>query len=272
MDTLQIQLFGNLKISIILVAANLLHLLQIRKNDQIKYRILHPHAPLPLHHVTLHAPMLQCIMRFTPCLVHHAPFCHALCPMAFQQCNWDIAPTLFAFRMVNGVIVHKLWCMDMDTWCMEYGHGKWGMVYLIMVHTAHEHYVPSPVHGVWWIGAQCTECDTQGLGLWNQQHSFSSILTPKSETTSLLITTSDIRDTLPIHFTASEIRGIRCLCFQRHVSDFIDASLILETSKFSNFRKLLITLATQEIWNLFFSNYCYTHIAWIFDALTIPKI
>ena len=41
---------------------------------------------------------------------------------------------------------------------------------------------------------------------------------------------SDIRDTLPIHFTASEIRGIRCLCFQRHVSDFIDMSLISETS------------------------------------------
>ena len=34
MDTLQIHLFGNLKISIILVAANLLHLLQIRKNGQ----------------------------------------------------------------------------------------------------------------------------------------------------------------------------------------------------------------------------------------------
>ena len=34
MDTLQIHLFGNLKISIILVAANLLDLLQIRKNDQ----------------------------------------------------------------------------------------------------------------------------------------------------------------------------------------------------------------------------------------------
>ena len=39
--------------------------------------------------------------------------------------------------------------MDMDTWCIEYGHGKWGMVYLIMVHSAHQHYVPSPVHGVW---------------------------------------------------------------------------------------------------------------------------
>ena len=36
MDTLQIHLFGNLKISIILVAANLLHLLQIRKNGQSK--------------------------------------------------------------------------------------------------------------------------------------------------------------------------------------------------------------------------------------------
>ena len=36
MDTLQIHLFGNLKISIILVAANLLHLLQIRKNDPPK--------------------------------------------------------------------------------------------------------------------------------------------------------------------------------------------------------------------------------------------
>ena len=36
MDTLQIYLFGNLKISIILVAANLLHLLQIRKNDEAK--------------------------------------------------------------------------------------------------------------------------------------------------------------------------------------------------------------------------------------------
>ena len=34
MDTLQIHLFGNLKISIILVAANLLHLLQIQKKDQ----------------------------------------------------------------------------------------------------------------------------------------------------------------------------------------------------------------------------------------------
>ena len=64
--------------------------------------------------------------------------------------------------------------------------------------------------------------------------------------------TSEIRDTRPLHFTTSEIRGIRCLCFQRHVSDFIDASLILEISKFSNFRKLLITLATQEIRNLFF--------------------
>ena len=31
-----IHLFGNLKISIILVAANLLHLLQIRKNGQSK--------------------------------------------------------------------------------------------------------------------------------------------------------------------------------------------------------------------------------------------
>ena len=36
MDTLQIHLFWNLKISIILVAANLLHLLQIRKNGQSK--------------------------------------------------------------------------------------------------------------------------------------------------------------------------------------------------------------------------------------------
>ena len=36
MDTLQIHLFGNLKISIILVAANLLHLFQIRKNGQSK--------------------------------------------------------------------------------------------------------------------------------------------------------------------------------------------------------------------------------------------
>ena len=36
MDTLQIHLFGNLKISIILVAAKLLHLLQIRKNGQSK--------------------------------------------------------------------------------------------------------------------------------------------------------------------------------------------------------------------------------------------
>ena len=36
MDTLQIHLFGNLNISIILVAANLLHLLQIRKNGQSK--------------------------------------------------------------------------------------------------------------------------------------------------------------------------------------------------------------------------------------------
>ena len=36
MDTLQIQLFGNLKISIILVAANLFHLLQTRKNGQSK--------------------------------------------------------------------------------------------------------------------------------------------------------------------------------------------------------------------------------------------
>merc|ERR1711952_222769 len=34
MDTLQIHLFGNQKISIILVATNLLHLLQIRKNGQ----------------------------------------------------------------------------------------------------------------------------------------------------------------------------------------------------------------------------------------------
>jgi len=34
MDTLQIHLFGNQKISIILVAAKLLHLLQIRKNGQ----------------------------------------------------------------------------------------------------------------------------------------------------------------------------------------------------------------------------------------------
>ena len=36
LDTLQIHLFGNLKISIILVAANLLHLLQIRKNGPSK--------------------------------------------------------------------------------------------------------------------------------------------------------------------------------------------------------------------------------------------
>ena len=63
---------------------------------------------------------------------------------------------------------------------------------------------------------------------------------------------SDIRDTLPIHFTASEIRGIRCLCFQRHVSDFIDMSLISETSRYWNIKKLFITLPTQEIWNLFF--------------------
>ena len=63
---------------------------------------------------------------------------------------------------------------------------------------------------------------------------------------------TEIRVTFPLQFTTSEIRGIKFLCFQRHVSDFIDASLILETSKFSNFRKLLITLATQEIWNLFF--------------------
>ena len=76
--------------------------------------------------------------------------------------------------------------------------------------------------------------------LWNQRHP------------SPPFTASEIRVTLPLQFTTSEIRGIKCLCFQRHVSDFIDASLILETSKFSNFRKLLITLATQEIWNLFF--------------------
>ena len=52
----------------------------------------------------------------------------------------------------------------------------------------------------------------------------------KSETQLPLLSASEIRDTLPLHFTASEIRGIRCLCFQRHVSDFIDASLISETS------------------------------------------
>ena len=74
----------------------------------------------------------------------------------------------------------------------------------------------------------------------------------KSETQLPLINTSEIRDTLPLHFSASEIRGIRCLCFQRPVSDFIDASLISETSWVWNFRKLLITLLTQEIWNQFF--------------------
>ena len=43
-----------------------------------------------------------------------------------------------------------------------------------------------------------------------------------------------MRDTLPFHFTASEIKGIRCPCFKRHVSDFIDTSLCLCFQTFEN--------------------------------------
>ena len=46
---------------------------------------------LHIYHALCNMPHALC---FTPCLVHHAPFYHALCPMAFQQCNCDIAPTL----------------------------------------------------------------------------------------------------------------------------------------------------------------------------------
>ena len=38
-----------------------------------------------------------------------------------------------------------------------HGHGKLGMAYLILVHTAQEDYVQSPVHRVWCIGAQAFE-------------------------------------------------------------------------------------------------------------------
>ena len=118
-------------------------------------------------------------------------------------------------------------------------HGSQGMLYHSMVHASMKHRTFSPLFTVSEIRDALPHLPSPSMPL-------------KSETQLPLITASEIRDTRPLLFTTSEIRGIRCLCFQRHVSDFIDASLILETSKFSNFRKLLITLATQEIWNLFF--------------------
>ena len=145
------------------------------------------------------------------------------------------------------------WCTGQDAWwCM--GHVAKGMVH---VQGGTMQWQESMVHKACWTGAWC-------MRAWCTGHSHPSSLSQirdalphlpspsmplKSETQLPLITTSEIRDTRPLHFTTSEIRGIRCLCFQRHVSDFIDASLISETSWLLKFRKVLITFLTQEIWN-----------------------
>ena len=133
-------------------------------------------------------------------------------------------------------------------WTME--HGALGMVHgaCCKGHSAWKHGACAGWHNQWQKtnGSQCM-LDRSMLHGSMMHRTFSPLFTVseirdalphlpspsmplKSETQLPLITASEIRDTLPLHFTTSEIRGIRCLCFQRHVSDFIDASLISETS------------------------------------------
>ena len=152
-------------------------------------------------------------------------------------------------HMQNGMVqgqwsmVHWAWCMMVHGACCK-GHGAWkhgacagwhhamarihgsqGMLYHSMVHASMKHRTFSPLFTV--------SLPSPSMPL-------------KSETQLPLITASEIRDTLPLHFTTSEIRGIRCLCFQRHVSDFIDMSLISETSWVWNFRKIAYNFACKR--------------------------